>query len=71
MQKPAISIGQLYCQPSFSSHDSAAKIISGGYEDMKKLFSEMENICREHGVDFGVTVEGKEEEKPDFILPYI
>lgn len=51
--------------------DSAAKIISGGYEDMKKLFSEMENICREHGVDFGVTVEGKEEEKPDFILPYI
>lgn len=51
--------------------DSAAKIISGGINEMEALFAEMEIIEKKYGVGFAVTVEGDGTNKPSFVLKYM
>ncbi|MEG1509271.1 MAG: hypothetical protein RR454_02330 [Clostridia bacterium] len=51
--------------------DGAHRMVNKNIAEMKELYTMLDTLSKENGVDFCLTVSAVKEELPDFILKYI
>lgn len=51
--------------------DGAHRMVNKNITEMKELYTMLDTLSKENGVDFCLTVSAVKEELPDFILKYI